>query len=169
MIPNLTASPALPAPSLSRPLDLWHRRTIRAVVALGLTPADWRAALAVLEPDSADGLRLGATLDRLVAMTKTRPLAPVIVADTLDARLRDAASELAGRSFVDLAKLWARRRAVMSGRGVAALLWVVAREPSGAFRKLEAQLVDDVEVLALQSLSAVAHLRACARTVGGSV
>lgn len=97
------------------------------------------------------GYRYPCVLDWLVGCVQRRPKAPMLLDAMFEARLSVAVLPFVGCSFFELATIWTRQRAEISGIALAALLWRVVREPSPVFRQLERQLVADIEVLALRA------------------
>ncbi len=99
------------------------------------------AAFAALDPAMADAAGAGAG-----------PCDALSVEMRLQKSLRGEALRFEGLSCGELAELLLREADGLSGRSLLALLWVLTRNRSPAFRPLEARVVSEVERRALYSL-----------------
>lgn len=154
-------SPLAPrCPSRDRRLDECSRCAVRTMLALGLGGRDAGSLLAGLgEAAAATGLRDSAVLDRLVEAVRHDRRAEERVRGVLEDRLEPRAARYRACSLAELARLWSQDRHRLEGEELLALLWVVLSRSEPACRSFEQRLVEEISVLALQSLAATRAAR----------
>ncbi|GIX46527.1 MAG: hypothetical protein KatS3mg131_0738 [Candidatus Tectimicrobiota bacterium] len=148
--PAAPASPETP----QRPLAACSPRLLRLLLVLALdrtaATAAWVQLCGAARPE---GVRDAALLADLVRLARASAPAAQHLEALLAAQVQAEAPRFREQPLAELAARWARERARLRGKGLAALLWSVARRPEPFFRKLEERLVEEVEVLALQTLA----------------
>jgi hypothetical protein len=137
----------------SRPLAECSTCVLKLLIGLVFAADEAAEALALVGGDPSGGaLREAAVLRKLIdsvhASTRASEHLDAILARELGVERR----RYEGRSLCELAELWAAARHCLRGRQLAALLWTVARNDEAPFRKLEACLEKEIEVLAIRSL-----------------
>jgi len=137
----------------SRPLAECATCALKLLIGLALGTDEAAKALVAVggQPCSA-GLREAVVIQKLIACARASAYALGHLDAILARELGVECSRYEGRSLCELAELWPATRHSLRGRQLAALLWAVVRNNGAAFRKLEACLAEEIEVLAIRSL-----------------
>ncbi len=152
--PSGESGSAARCPSRERRLDDCSRCVVRTLLGLGLGGQEAGRLLAGLgQIATTAGLRDSALLDRLVEAVRLDRRAEERVRGLLEDRLEPQAARYRGCSLAELARLWSQDRHRLTGEDLLALFWVVVSRSEPACRSFEQRLVEEIPVLALQSLA----------------